>query len=207
MFLSASSQYRSLMGGSSRGRWAISKIFWPRFLEHPTLFYSPQSGPALTLISRIVWTPRLRSRQLEKRWNRKALVRINVGQRSRGILDAPGLKVRRGKQRKMERKATEKKWGKQRRRRQISAMRRIWGGGKQILTRPARVSSRCLVDFWRGGDNVSLHIGYLDEGVVAKPVFWKVETRRDNREMEILRRKGSFPSPMPTRQRCLKKLG
>ena len=203
MFLSASSQYRSLMGGSSRGRWAISKIFWPR-LKHPTLFYSPQSEPALTLISRIVWTPRLKSRQLEKRWNRKALVRINVGQQSRGILDALGLKVRRGKQRKMERKATEKKWGKQRRRRQISAMRRIWDGGKQISTLPARVSSCCLVDFWIGGDDFSFHIGYLDEGLVVKPVFWKVGTRRDNRE--ILRRKGSFPSPMPTRQRCLKKL-
>ena len=205
MFLSASSQYRSLMGGSSRGRWAISKIFWP-FFNTSNPFFSPQSEPALTLISRIVWTPRLKSRQLEKRWNRKALVRINIGQWSRGILDALGLKVRRGKQRKMERKATEKKWGKQRRRRQISAMRRIWDGGKQILTRPARVSSCCLVDFWMGSDDFSFRIGYLDEGLVAKPFFWKVGTRRDNREKEILLRKGSFPSPMPTRQRCLKKL-
>ena len=56
------------------------------------------------------------------------------------------------------------------------------------------------------GDDFSFHIGYLDEGAVAKPVFWKVGTRRDDREMEIKLRKGSFPSPMPTRQRCLKKL-
>ena len=49
-------------------------------------------------------------------------------------------------------------------------------------------------------------LAILDEGAVAKPVFWKVGTRRENREMEILLRKGSFPSPMPKKQRCLKRL-